>query len=813
MRRPGLYLAIAFATGIFLSKSLGIRSILSAAILAILSAFTGVVIPRGYRATVSTLAAALFAGIFAFSYCELTLSRSELRLIFGDKTVRLRVRGDLLQSPSWSHYPQKEGRFPYRAGAFMNLTEAELPKDWFPVSGKVRVRFLADQPVGLACGDFVELNGTLRRIRRATNPGQFDSRSFWHIRGIEYSLLVKGDSQVKLLEPKRVGRLRRWIEAVRARLRRGLELGVPDCPASRVIIAMILGYRENITEDITKSFRSTNTLHILAISGLHVGFVYLIINALLKAMLLPHRVQAMIAIPVIACYAILTGARTPVVRASIMFISFLMAPLFGRQRDILNSLGIAALIILIVNPLQLFNAGFQLSFVAVLSILILANPIKELFLSIWPCAPLPGQLLVSRWERFRWSFESKLILLVSASIAAWLGLTPIIARTFHVFTPLGIVGNVVVIPAGLAIICLGFLAITASFILSGLAIVINWLNWLVVSLMLWFINILASIPGACFNIATLTPLQIASYYGLVAIGYLAFLNRGFRTVRPILLVTAAILFVMPFAFLPQEPVLKIFFLDVWEGDATYMELPDGKNLLIDGGPEMGFPAGRMVLKPFLQSRGRSKLNTVLLTHPHLDHMSGLFTILEGFSVGKVVLARCGDSSNTYKEFLEMVRQKKIPICSVARGDCLVQGEGLETTVLNPGPNLHNGTRSDINNNSVALLLTYGKTRIIICADMEREAEEELCQSGLPLKADILRVGHHGSATSSTTNFLERVSPEWAIISAGTNNRFGHPAPEAIVRLREKGIKLLRTDVHGAVIVSTNGKEIDIETFR
>jgi competence protein ComEC len=813
MRRPAFSLALAFCGGILSSQLFGTDCILASAACATCCAFMGAVIPQAYPSTILILSAAFFTGIFTYSCHENSLNHSELRRIFGSRCVRVGIRGILLQPASLSRVSQKRNRFPYKARSVMRVTHVESSEGWHPAQGRIRVTLLLDKPVDLVCGDLVQMNGTLRRMREATNPGQFDSRSFWHRRGIDYLFVVKGSSQIKRIGERKRKKLICLLEAVRVRLRKSLELGMPDCPARRVIAAMILGYRENIGEDVTKTFRSTNTLHILAISGLHVGFVYLLMHALLKVILFPRRFHSLIAIPVIAVYAAMTGARPPVVRASVMFVILLIAPLLGRRRDMVNSLGIAAMAILVVNPLQLYETGFQLSFIAVLSILCISGPIEGIFFNIFPCKPFAGQLHSTSLQKLRWWIGKKGIVLLSTSLAAWIGLAPVIARSFNVFTPLGIAGNLVVIPAGFAIVCLGFLAMACSFFCPALTLALNCLNWLIATFMLLCLRGIAKIPYACLHVATPSALQLGSCYGLIFVVSLLFLKGGVKKVKSLMALTAAILFVLPFAFSHQKPVLKIYFLDVWEGDATYLEFPGGENLLIDGGPEEGFPAGKMVLSPFLRSRGRGSLDTVLLTHPHLDHISGLFTVLEEASIERMVVAGWHDSSMTYRRLLQLAGKKGIPVYVVKRGDYLARGDALEISVLNPGRYLHRQTRSDLNNNSVALLVRYGNVRILICADMEREAEEELCRSGMCVDADVLRTGHHGGVTSSNKEFLRRVSPRWAIISAGRNNRFGHPAADVLVRLREEGIKVFRTDVHGAIMLTTDGRDIAIEAFR
>jgi len=633
------------------------------------------------------------------------------------------------------------------------------------------------------------------------------------MRGIEYFMTVRGESQIRCIEPGRARWFFRWIDAIRMRLRRGLETGIPDGPERQIILAMILGYKENVGDDVSRNFQLTNTMHILSISGLHVAFFYLMVSGALHLLHVNRRISSLIAIPLISAYALITGLAVPVVRSSVMFIVFLSAPFFSRERDTVNSLGVAALILLAVNPLQLFDVGFQLSFLAVLSILFLAQPIADGFTRIWPCRPLPGQLLVSRAERARWYLGNRLILLCATSIATWIGMAPVVARYFHVMTPLGLLGNVVVIPAGLAIVCLGFSAALTSLISLHIAAIFNALAYCVVWLMLMSIKYIGRIPYSWRYVAAPAPVWIVLYYGLIAMAYFALPGWGREKKERLLLLGTALCMLLPFAFSFTKPQMRIVFLDVGQGDSTYCEFPGGESLLIDGGPEAGASAGRMIIRPFLQSLGRSAVDTVLLTHAHDDHVDGLFTVLREFSVKRLVIAGQAHSFDNCRRLLRMAQANGVKVYRIVRGERLAEGAGITITALNPAREPRYDGRANPNNDSVALMLEYGMVKILLCGDMENEAEDEVCRSGLPLKADVLRIGHHGGRSSSTEEFLKRVSPQWAIVSAGKNNRFGHPSPEALTRLRERECTVLRTDLHGAITLTTDGKAIEVSTFR
>jgi competence protein ComEC len=304
-----------------------------------------------------------------------------------------------------------------------------------------------------------------------------------------------------------------------------------------------------------------------------------------------------------------------------------------------------------------------------------------------------------------------------------------------------------------------------------------------------------------------------SYYGAFLAGIL-FISGGWRgKERYLPLLAAAILLILPLARRQEQKLLTVSFLDVGQGDATYLTFPGGESLLIDGGPELGTSAGRTIVRPFLQWLGRSGIDTVLLTHPHDDHIDGLFTALREFSVRRLVVSEIASSSDKCRKLLNLALARGIGAYSTERGERLARGDGVVITVLNPGRNPNSGGESGANNDSIALLAEYGEVRILLCGDMEREAEGELCRSGFSLKADVLRIGHHGGRNATTEDFLRRVSPKWTVISAGENNRFGHPAPETIARLRQAGCVVLRTDLHGAITLTTDGRKIDVHTFR
>lgn len=814
MHRPAFWLAIAFSTGILLCHTFAMEYLMiAAAITSLACAIAGLKLSGERTAPAASLLAAVATGVFACAFYERSMGCNAIRRMCDDMASRVEVIADVRQQPQWEKFYGPRGAVCFHSAGLMELRAVHLPQGWVQARGRLRANLTSGNAIPLRRGDRVRLCGILRPIRRATNPGEFDRSAFWHTRGVDYSLSVNGDSAITLIQWGATGRCGRYIDALRARLRRGLEQGVPDCAERRIILAMILGYREQLEVELLRPFKLTNTMHILAISGLHVGFFYLAIRGLFRVVALPPRIAAAASIPLIGIYALVTGAATPVVRAAVMFCSFCAAPLLGRQSDTLNALGVAAIAILATLPLQLLDTGFQLSFMAVLAILLFSGRVAALFLAIWPCAPLPGQLLVSRVERLRWAIGRKIIELTSASVAAWIGLSVFIAHAFHLVTALGMVGNMVVIPAGCAIVTLGIAGALCSLFSTAVAGCINAVNRALVSLMLSAIRCIACIPWSWWHIPTQDRLFMGAFCGII--GGAASLLLWRRNMRGIAAALCATLIaaLVPFALSSDRPLMRLTFLDVGQGDAIYCEFPGGENMLIDGGFSEGGDAGEMVLRPFLESLGRSAVDMVLLTHPHDDHLRGLRTVCDGFHVRRLILARWGEVPESYADFLGRAEARGIPVCHVRRGDRLARGDGVSITVLNPGRVHHRGTHSDLNNNSIVLLMRYGEVRILLCGDMEGEAEKELCGLGSVLRADLLKVGHHGGKGASTPEFLQMVSPRWAVISAGERNRFEHPSHETLARLRGAGVAVLRTDLHGAVTMTTDGRGMAIRTFR
>jgi competence protein ComEC len=278
-----------------------------------------------------------------------------------------------------------------------------------------------------------------------------------------------------------------------------------------------------------------------------------------------------------------------------------------------------------------------------------------------------------------------------------------------------------------------------------------------------------------------------------------------------LLLLSAILIWTAFLYKPAR-LLKATFLDIGQGDSIFLQFPYGGNMLIDGGQGGRYDMGRRVVA-YLHRQGVRRIDIVVLSHPHDDHVGGLITVLRNLPVDLVLDSGQVHTSYSYEEFLKLIKEKRIPYRIVKAGGEIKGFKGVKIFILSPLPYLFKGTGSDINNNSLVLKMTYGKASLLFTGDIERGAEKKLLRYGPALQSTLIKVPHHGGRTSSTPAFLDLVNPRAAVISVGRRNPFHHPAPETLRRYKERGVKIYRTDRRGAIIFTSNGRSFRIRTMK
>lgn len=617
------------------------------------------------------------------------------------------------------------------------------------------------------------------------NPGGFDYPGHLAREGIFLVGSGRADRLQLLTSPAPpwpVG-IKRWaVETIQRHLP----------PASAALLAgLLLGERTDLPRPADLAFRRAGVYHILAVSGFNVALLASALFLGLSLLGIPRRLVAAAAMVLLLGFALVVGGQPSVVRATVMGVLLLLGFLLERESSAFNSLALAALLVLLWRPGDLWEPGFQLSFAATLGILYLAQPwTRSLQDRGWP----------------RWVAAA-----VTVSLGAQLAVSPIMLAHFNQLSLVGIVANLVVVPLAAVATTLGLAALVITLLYEAVGDLLFQSLWLILlglRAAVWFF---AAIPAAMVHLQAPHLATAISFYAVLALlphwGAHRWLRRG------ALVLSAGVLVATLWPWVrPADGRLRVTFLDVGQGDALFVELPDGRRLLVDGGPggERRFDVGERVVAPFLWNRAVGTLDAIAMTHADPDHAGGLAAILREFRVRE--LWDTGLPDRTAEEIRTLALRRGVVHRRLRAGDRLELGPAL-ITVLNP-PALplagsRRGPASDENNNSLVLRLDWGLASFLLTGDLEQEGEAELLSRRWPLTHLVLKVGHHGSRYSTTDEFLRAGRPALAVISVGARNPFRHPHPEVLARLTQALATVYRTDRDGAVLMETDGVELHV----
>jgi len=688
-----------------------------------------------------------------------------------------------------------------------------------PVDGLLPI-FLKEEDPPLRAGDRLRFFCKLYPPHGFHNPGGFSYErhlAFEQIHTMGFLSETKG--WVKLGEGFKnpfLLRMERWRDHIRDFLGREA-----DPLSSGIFKALVLGEQGDIPEEVREHFIVTGIAHLLAISGDHLGIVALLSFSLLiwilkrsEFLLLTLDVKkwaAALTLPCLLLYTFIAGGGISVIRATIMVVTFFLSILFNRERNLLHTLALAAFLILIFSPPSLFDVSFQLSFLAVLSILYLVPRILQ-------GLSQEGILLLPKnsWKK---NVLKYILLSLLVTGVAILGTAPFVALHFNRFSPIGFFTNLFIIPwVGFFTVPLSLIASLFSFFFHPFATLLIHITGWVTLILLRVVAFFASIPYASLFISTPTLFEIILFYLLLF--SFVHLRKG-RRIRYIFgglcLVLILDLAFWNFKDLFQKD-LRLTFIDVGHGDSILIEFPKGKRMLIDGGGlhEDRFDIGKRVIAPLLWKKKIRRIDTLVLTHPDPDHLKGLIFIASQFSIGRFWDNGFQTESESYLQLKKILGERKIKTQSLDEETPPQMINGVEIWVLNPPVwNLtqrKNQNLLDLNNSSLVLKLRFKNVSVLLVGDIGKEAEGRMLRKGYPLRADILKIPHHGSSSSSSPLFLERVKPTYAILSVGERNIGRLPHPEVMKRYLQLGSKILRTDKHGAITVVTDGANIEVKTF-
>ena len=800
-----IYLSSAWLVGTYIGSILKLPSLFC--LFGLVPLF-GLLFTRRYRKPIilASLCIFLFVGAAVYAYASLyNVDESNIR--FYNDTGTVELKGVISQMPDVRDKSTQ---------LTLEVQEINLENSWQEVSGKVLVTVYRYPEYQY--GDLVDITGELET---PLNFEDFDYKGYLEHQGI-YAVIYY--PKVEVLEGGHGFPPLAWIYDLRANLAQKLAEVLPE-PQASLAQGILLGLRSNIPADLNENFTRSGTAHLLAISGQNLAIMAGILLAIgLWLFGRRYYLYVWLSLGVIWFYTIITGMNPPVVRGAVMASVFLFAEVLGRQRSGFAALIFTAAVMVGISPYILGDVSFQLSFLA-MSGLVLIYPVLR---------SLCGRVISTRLgeEGFLVSTLNLVVGSFSVTLASIIAVWPLIAYYFGIFSLSGPIATFLLTPVLPVIIVLGTLTALLGLASGLVAQFFGWLVWPFLTYMIVVVNGLGSPSFASIKIDSLSPIVIVVYYIILAL--LIWLHgrwskvrnlfsgtagvmqagvniiSGFRSklkwvIVPLLVI--AILVSYTAATLPDDK-LRVSFLDVGQGDAILIQ-KGSTQILIDGGPSP--QAIAQDLSDQMPFWDRS-IDLAILTHPHTDHLAGLLEVMRRYDVGQVLYPRSEGESLLYDEWVRFTGEAGIKSIIAQAGQEIDLGDGVILEVLWPLKNPVEGSESDADNNSVVVLLKDGDISFLLTGDSMSEAEWELIRARADIKGTVIKVAHHGSASSTMAQFLAVVNPQVAVITVGANNTYNLPNSDVVFRLEEcvGESNVYRTDLNGTITFITDGERLWVE---
>ncbi len=700
-----------------------------------------------------------------------------------------------------------------RSRLWLRTEQIDEGHGWRPTQGTVLLTTRhVEHP--WSAGDRLRGTISLRRPRNFGNPGEFDYVAYLARQDVYVTAFAEDDTELVRLDHVGSG-IADWF----ARWRHGVGALVHQSvaePQASVLSALVIGTSAALPTDLRAAFNRAGVSHVLSVSGLHVGLVAAVAYALFRWLLarsrwlllsanVPKLAAALSIVPVLL-YAGIAGSNVATLRSVLMIVVFVAAVVVDRERHLIASLAAAAIVILVTSPGSSLDISFELSFVAVLG-LVLA---MERFWPWWTQWEEAHLLRLRGWRGRVWRW---LAVYAAVSLSALAATTPLTALHFNQLSFIAVLANALVVPL------LGSLAVALGLLGALLFLVSETLAWLCMSLAgpvvqvgLWLVQFFAAWPYAAVRVVTPTAFELLVMYAAL----LVLVQLAGRT-RVALLSVLVLIGLADGAWWYADRYhrndLRLTFLSVGQGDAAVIELPGTEVMVIDGGGLGGdsFDVGERVIAPFLWSRKIAHVDYLVLSHPDHDHYGGLAFVAAQFSPREFWSNGAGADSDGFAQLEQRLLDSGVQQRVLHRGD--VQRLGSVDVLVHSPRMDRDGLRG--NDQSLVLSLRFGGTRVLFPGDIEIPAEDDLVASADgELASAVLKVPHHGSHTSSSSGFIDAVAPQLAVVSAGFENRFGFPHPDVLQRYGARNCTLARTDLDGAIAirVRSNGA-IDLQRFR
>lgn len=786
MKRPILYCAISFSIGIALA-GIPVTIIYSTAFCFISIILAAALFKNNILSHLFLYMALIFFGA-AYARNYDMLPDGHIANYATESGSKVLLKGIVIDDPviKKAFYNRDKISFTIEANSIKHDSVEEsvtgLVKTDIYTSGKTK------PPVA---GDELIMEGTLLKPEGLKNPGLFDYSRYLWIKNIYAALSVSENNSVRLLRGGCVNPVIRWAYRVRHSIRDAI-IRYTGKRYSGFLNAIIIGERTQLDSSITDDFVKTGTVHVIAISGLNIALVAGIFLIIFRLLGIRKKLNLALTSLAIVFYCFVAGSSPPVVRATAVFVIASFGYIINRESDILNSLSLAAFLILLTNPKELFDPSFQLSFGSVISIVLFAPRIEGIF-----------------GKKANYVIKS-----AAVSIAASLGVFPIVARYFNIVSPIAVVANLVIVPALFVLTVASFIFLSLNMI--GAVCCLGWMGGILSALtwLTFYINhLFAQIPVSYIRIPSPSPFFIFVYYAFLAYIFFA-KNRRYLPIAALVLLN---IFVWSQDIRYKDKELSITFLDVGKGDSAVVRFPGGGTMLVDGGSggiEGMADAGKSVVAPYLWNKGIRRLDAVIVTHFHEDHLGGLFYILENFKVGSIIDNGRPSSVDMalYEKYISIIRKMRIRRIIAGGGDYITGFGNVKILVLNPDKVSKD---TDPNDNSLVLKIIYGNFSALFLGDISSRAMDHIMTYGELLKSDIVKMPHHGGDVGDhmvVKKFFDLISPRVSVTSAGGRYRYSKISRNTKELVESLGLINYETKKQGAIKIVSDGEHFKVSPF-
>lgn len=788
MKRPLLRVALFYVAGLLLADRVNVPPggllLLSTAV-----ALLTLLWPRARPALVWPLA--LLLGCTNLAWRTAILSPDDLRVLAGERTELAAVRGRLLETP-WQRVYEREEEESWRTHAVVQVEALRRDDRWQPAGGTVAVTTPGVLGAEFFAGQQVEINGVLRPPKGPIADGQFDYRTYLNRQRIYYELRADGGNDWRLLMEERSPRHPPLADRFSNWAHRTLQRGLPveDEPL-RLTWAMALGWKTALTSEVSAPFMRTGTMHIFAISGLHIALIAGILVNLLRVLQVPRAACALVVIPLIWFYTAATGWQSSAIRSTVMMSVVIAGWSLNRPGDLLNSLGAAGFIILVWQPEQLFQASFQLSFFVVLSIALLLPPIEKILRRWLATDPLLPPELRPRRQRWLDAPVRFVALSLATSLAAWLGSLPLIAYYFHLFTPVSLLANLVIVPMSSAALMCNLASLLCGDWLPWLTGLFNHAGWFWMRAMIGASQWAERWPGAYFYIRAPGLAGFIIFYALLLMSLNGWLFAPSRRRWAVAGVGIFAVCIAVFYWQRERSQAQLAVLPLNGGEAVWVDAPGRRNdLLIDCGNES---AAAFVVNPFLRAQGVNRLPQLLLTHGAVRSMGATETLAREFAAQQILTSSIRFRSPAYRQLLAQLERTPGRWRQINRGDRLGPW-----TVLHPAAD---DKFSQADDSALVMRGEFFGARVLLLSDLGKPGQAALLERGGDLRADIVVTGLPVQGEPVMDALLDAIRPRVLIVTASEFPATARASKALRQRLARRDIPVIYTSEAGAVTVT------------